>query len=402
MARKRRWANARPSSLMWSVILALVTALGFALVLLAPQRGYNSRIYAAIGQYFGRTGTLPAEDVLIGPDQIAGSYADFPALNLWLYRLMLGSEETRELLWTLYQLLPVLAVGILLTYHGKRLSLSDGVSRTMSLVALILAIYVSIPGDDKTYFWWLPVLSFLALSVSTRLGALLLGMLGGWTGLAPLSAALPAVESGRRWASRVGLLAAAAGAGGLAFFAAGPLSLTLLANRTQRESAESFWYSIWQLTGPLDQAWARSLFVLVVTLGALVAYLRGAMRLPSAFTVMGAATLLASNSTVPSRIVMFLPLGVFVFRGSRKQVLWLAGVLIWLIPVALGQVSSMGLPTEGLGDLPLTTVALSAIFVNVPLIAILVVWLATLRGMKSGTQTPREDQVSAPHSAHSR
>ena len=355
---------------LW-VILVVVQGLGaIVLAVVLPFRGYNYAIYTAMGTYFRSFGGLPTADVSLGGELVAATYADFPAINLWIYSWLLGWEHS-EIWWAGYQLLPVILAAALLGTFGSRLGLDLGIARLSSIVAVGFATYVTAPGEDKTAYWWLPVLALLVMTTSVWAGAVLLGLLAGWSGLAPLAVTLAAARGSLTLSRRLALLMISGIAAVSALLAAGDTTVTLLRNRAIRESSEGFWFSIWQFAGPLDEPWARTLFALVLSLAVLVSFTRRIITLPGALVVMMAVTLLASSSTVPTRIVMVLPLGVFVFSSVRSQLVYLSGIAVWVVPIGVSMVLDFG-------DNPATDTVLRLMqvaYVNAPLFLITATWL---------------------------
>ena len=368
----------------------LVVALGLGGIVFAvalPFRGYNYAIYTAIGSYFRSFGELPTTDVKLGAEVIAATYADFPAINLWMYRWLLGWEDS-ELWWAFYQMVPVILAAALLGTFGSRLGLDLGVARLSAIVAVGFATYVTVPGEDKTAYWWLPVLALLAMTTSAWAGAVLLGLLAGWSGLAPLAVTLAAARGSLMLSRRFALLMISGMAAASALFAAGGMTETLLRNRAIRESSEGSWFSIWQFAGPLDEPWARTLFALVFSLAVLISFTRCVITLPAALVVMMAVTLLASSSTVPTRIVMVLPLGVFVFSSGRSQLAYLAAIVVWVVPIGISMVLEVGYE-------PSTNDALrfaQVMWVNAPLLILVLTWALASRSRLRLTEGMRVNQ----------
>ncbi len=158
--------------------------------------------------------------------------------------------------------------------------------------------------------------------------------------------------------------------------AAGPMSLTLLNNRRLRESAETFWWGFWQYLGPLDTPFWRFSFALVVAVGILLTYQRGWTSFPGALTLMAIAALAASNSFGHVRIEMVLPLGVFLLRTIRGQLIYLTSVILWsLVPLydffRYGSIFADA-------DVSPFVYSLLVVYTNAPLLLILCVWLCAI------------------------
>jgi len=370
---------------VWIVIVTATGLGGFLLVRALPFTGFNSTIYAAIGTYFREYGELPAPDAVVGPDGIQGSYADFPAINLWMYRLLLGWESS-EAWWAMYQILPTVIAAALLGTFGARLGLNIAIARLSSIIALGFATYVAIPGEDKTNFWWLPVIALLVATTTAWGGAALMGLFAGWTGLAPLAVTLSAIGAHAKPAKRIALLVTSVLVAACAVLAVGDMTVTLWRNRAMRESSEAFWFSVWQFAGPMDFPLARTVFVAVLSAAVLFTFARKLVTLPATLVTMMSITLLASNSTVPTRVMMVLPLGVFIFHSVRIQLMYLGGILLWAVPIGLTMLLNIGYE-------PSSNFALRAcqvLWVNAPLLILVLAWARNLRHL------PRTASATAP------
>lgn len=255
----------------WTFILTLVAALGVLTVVIAPNRGYNSRIYEEIVGYWNEFGQLPARDTVLGTESIPGSMADFPTISFFVYRGIFSSPEpTHELLWATWQILPALIVSIFVSRKGYKLNLDPLTSRILSILGVMVSIWVAIPWEDKSYLYWLPLGALLINAYSRVGGSISMGVLVGWTGLGPAAIGLPWAQMRPRPFKGFSLSVLSATLAGLTALIGGSLSVTLLTNRSILEAnSEAQWYSIWQLFEP------PPLFVrtsIIIVFGSLVLY----------------------------------------------------------------------------------------------------------------------------------
>jgi hypothetical protein len=317
----------------FSIGLAFMGIAGYVVVVRLASVGFNAHLYTAFGDYVNANGHLPPRGVTVGADQIAANYADFPGLSLRIYQLLaLAGVEPNPFSWALWLVAPLTIVAILFAQYGDRTGLSKGTARATSVVALTLGIVTARGFEDKAHFFWVPALAILAAVSRPWLAAVSVGIFTGWTGATALSPLLFLTRQPRHRLLLAGIVVVTAV---VVLFAAGPETLTLIANRRDRESGATFQFGFWQLIPFADTAAVRIAFGLVMGLGAVIAYARGWIPFPAALTFMAVMTIAASPSFGHVRYAMLMPLGTYLLRSARGRGWYLTAVLVWgLVPLA--------------------------------------------------------------------
>ncbi len=363
----------------WSLLLIAVACVGVGAVKAAPQRGYNSRIYEEVVNYWNLFGQLPARSALLGSEQIPGSTADFPALSLLIYRVVFSTPNwAHEWIWAFWQIIPALVVGFLVARMGMKVGLHVTVARALSLIGVVVAVWVAIPWEDKSYLFWLPLAAILLNAHSKLWGSVSFGLLAGWTGLAPASVGMPLAQLRQRPKLGVLLSVTSISVAGLTVLAAGGASLTLLANRSQLESNTSAgWFSMWQFTDA-PPLMLRTALVLLVGVVVLLAVWTERSSVPAALVALVAFSLIISSNTATERLIPFVPLGVLLTVGFRSQIRYLIAIGVWLGFFFLGEITSgrWGYVTNEFADQR----SLQVLFVNAPLIFIITYWVIVTIG----------------------
>ena len=326
----------KPGDMAFLVLCALlIAAQGLIAFKLASRNASNYGIYRAIATFMNEHGTLPGRSQIL-PHNIGGSYADFTAPNLEVYRalFLLHGEHAQRAVYLGYESL-IFMIGAVVVVRGRRrLGLSEETARLIALLVVspVVAGSTFISLEDKALFFTLPL---LVLASNAKFGkrAVALGLAAGWGGLSVL--AIPLIPLAARNASGFTdrLRVFRRSALGLTVFLvstllAGGASLQLIQNRTTRESGAPFWFSIWRLAGGAYSPALRDVVVVVVSIlvGSTYAKLIG---FEEGFVALTALLLIVSTNTVPSRIVCFLPLGVFVLKSATRRRLYLAIVATW-------------------------------------------------------------------------
>lgn len=368
------------------VALLLWAAAAFALGKDGSAANYN--IYRSVADWVNATGGVP------GPGQILdravpGVYADFTALNLWIYRVLFSPESlwVEKLLFLAYQAgMFATAVWLLITRRGRL-----GLSVVESRAAAALVVSPMVAGssmvllDDKAAILTVALMVLVASAPWWRAAAT--GLAAAWTGAAILALPLALVPSrGRRPDLR------AAATGGVVFvagtLAAGTASAMLLSNRSARESMEPFAFSVWRALGDLYSPVLRLALLGVVAIVLVASAYRRVLPWNEAFVALVALLFLASTNTVPSRVAGVLVLGVLVFRTARGRLGYLAVTAAWaagtVTMVVLRQVTDSPL-LAGARDLPWWQITPVALVVNSLLLA--VVGVPAVRALK-GLRAP--------------
>jgi hypothetical protein len=362
--------------------------LGIIFASLAPLEGYNFRIYRAVATYYASSGQVPPPELVLTSEGLAGSYADFPALSLWVYRFLFETASPATVwLWCVVQIAPVVVAALALSVRGQRIGISRVPGRAAALTAIVFASALAAPKEDKTYFFWLMIGALFAYGTNRVLGSAVIGLFSGWSGLAVLAPLLPGTRNGLSVRWRLFLTAVAAAAAVLALFAAGTETVDLLRNRSAIESRDPYLFSLWLLAGPLANPQIRAGFLLVGAALCLVAYRRHAWSLPATMVAMATVTLLSSNNTYAQRILMLLPLGVLLIPQRRWQLIYLGGLFLWFAPFVAREITPFGLSSNVPPDNQLLYL-LSVLWTNAPLLLLLILWsrgtLRRWRGQVSG------------------
>ena len=376
--------------------MAVLSGLGFAFAVRFPSVGSDVRLYTAFADYFNHHGSLPAAGEVIGLDQFAASYADFPALSLRVYQLLtLGGSSPNTFVWAAYLLVPLTLVLMLVGCHGPRIGLPSTTARTLALVGLCMGILCTRFFEDKTFLLWLPLVVFLLASVSTMAGAVATGVFAGWTGLVPFGPLLAAWQGPT---GRVKRFVICLGVAVIVALSAGMASFTLLSNRQAREAGETFWFGFWRYIPVLDASAVRLAFMLGASVVIFVAFQRRWMTFPAAFSASAFIVMTSSNSFQHTRIMMLLPLAVFLISKTRWQVTYLVVVLAWAC-IPLIDFLGYGYVFAGAGLSDAQQVFL-ATYTNVPVVIFYTLMvLAVIRGItrsRSGSASPSSGDPGEP------
>jgi hypothetical protein len=210
--------------------------------------------------------------------------------------------------------------------QGPRIGLNRTSARTLAVVGLSMGIMCARFYEDKAFLLWLPLVVFLLASVSSTASAVATGVFAGWTGLVPLGPFLAAWQDHRGRGKRFALSIVSAMVVSLA---AGMASLTLLSNRQAREAGATFWFGFWRYIPTLDSSTMRLVFMLGASALIFVAFQRRWLTFPAAFSASAFIVMTSSNSFQHTRIMMLLPLAVFLISGTRWRVTYLIALLGW-------------------------------------------------------------------------
>ncbi len=158
-----------------------------------------------------------------------------------------------------------------------------------------------------------------------------LGAFTGWTAATPLAPFLLLFDKLGHHSRRfvIAVLAAVVIA-----LAGGQHTWTLVSNRLERESTNTFWFGFWQFIPWADNSPTRSLVTLTVGVLAVVAFRQGWVNLPGAFTVMAITTIASAASFGYVRYIMLMPFVVYLIRRPTLQVWYLVVLAAWgLVPL---------------------------------------------------------------------
>jgi hypothetical protein len=341
----------------WTIVSVAGAAM-LAVAVLAVERGpagrFNFLIYRVFSFRYHITGRLPrADDSVIGMPE----YADFTPMNLRVYEAFTGH-------WSLYigyQLLWFLIGLGLLARYRQRLELSAAAVATMCAAVIVCGSMMLVGYEDKATFFGLVLLVAVhADGQRPVLFGALLGLLFGWTGLG--LTALPLCLLHRE---RLRAALAVVGTASVCLSVAGGEVRLLFDNRFERENAEPFWYSVWNLDGPLWSPTLRMMLLIALSATILHRAWRRHTTGYAAVVALVAVTLLSSNNTDALRIAPFIPLGALCFASDAARIRWGVAATVWGGIVAAdmaGVIAVMDDPTAS----GVTGVAW-VLFVNLPL-----------------------------------
>lgn len=353
-----------PSDKQFTALLISLGVIGYAFAVRLPSLGHNFLIYTSFGNFVNTNGRLPADTDLVSSDAIPGYYADFPAVSLRIYQLlMLSGEAPNRFIWAAYFLIPLVAVLVYTALRGTRIGLSPASARALALTGLAMGTWTARFFEDKAHFLWVPLLAFLLISVVPWLSAIVIGLFSGWTGLLPFGPFYAAIRA-RKY--KVLLFALAAIAAIISVLAAGTASVELLQNRASRETGSTFWFGYWQYLPLLDNSPTRTAFGLLASAFALIAFQRRWLSLPAAVAASAIFIVTSSNSFQHTRIWMLLPLVVFLLPSVRSQLWYLLALFAWSC-IPLIDFLGYGYIFSGVGITP-TQNLLIVIFTNVPVL----------------------------------
>ncbi len=359
-------------------------------ILAKPVAGYNYDIYA----YFAGLSNHGVDIFHLGdrPGPFAANYLDFTPADLVIYKAVFAVQERLPHAWFLYQLLWGWLALALTWVVASRQNLEPSRLWALALVVIISPAWLflsAISGEDKLINAAVPLL--LTVLVPERLiAAVVVGALyAGVSGFGLLYMPLLAVACWHRWPRQwlrlglTGLIAALLIA--LTWVPYWPDSLTMLANRTHRESLPPFWYSIWMLApGLFSPLLSKGLTLIVVALASLAFLLRRTGFL-AAIIAIAFAYFLTTNFMNHYRIVsmLFLPL-----LAMRKGTGWwvYAGLAFVQLNVVLG-FRLLHIPFPGPQALPWRLELEHVTLANMCLVAFLVMFfveLASRAGKGSG------------------
>jgi hypothetical protein len=342
-------------------------------------------LYASFADFFNATGALPQPGVTIGQDNFASYYADFPGLSLRLYSVLaLFGASPNRFVWAAYYLIPLTVVLTAISLKGHRIGLSLVTARTLAFVSLFMGICTARFYEDKAFLLWLPLLAFLLASLSPFLGAFVTGVFAGWTGLLPLG---PFLAAFRRPGRKVALFITCAISALVVALSAGPATFTLLNNRATREAGETFWFGFWRYLPFLDSTPIRTAIALAMGIVAVVAFQRRWLSFPAAFTASAFFVITSSNSFQHSRILMLLPLAVFLLPTVKWQIGYLGSIAAWSC-VPLIDFFGYGYFFAGAGLSAAQETWLS-VYTNAPVLFFYATFaFAIVRGMRGSASSP--------------
>ena len=354
-----------------------ILALGLQTVLAVSygHLGPNARIY----EFFARlsdSGVDIFDQHALPRWEIAWSYLDFTPFNLLLYKVIFFVKGTAgDRLFRLYECAYLFLALLCIRTLASRASINR--SQELCLIALtafnpLLVLLTIYSADDKTGYFALPLL-LITLGNHPRLQAFLSGLWSAWSGVGLLFLPAFLIRFLRDRGQRAILLVMLALGLALALLPWFPHSLVLVRNRSLREAAPPFWFSVWRLAGSLYFP-GLNRFVLTAY-GLVVSGLYGFKRLPFAPALVAVCLsyCLLSNNTVPGRILTTLFLALLFTPSTASSYRYTAGVFLFEILVGLGRVpgfAALGFlnPDTHSGTLMILNVAL----VNaVPLFALI-------------------------------
>lgn len=368
-------------------LMAALASLGYAFAVRLPSVGSDVRLYTAFADFFNQHGALPRAGEVVGADQFASTYADFPALSLRVYQLLaLFGPAPHSLVWAAYLLIPLTIVLMVVGCHGARIGLTPTTARTLAVVGLFMGILCARFYEDKAFLLWLPLAIFLLASVSTLASAAATGLFAGWTGLVPFGPLLAAWQEGTGRLKRFLVTLAVAASVALS---AGTASFTLLSNRQARESGSTFWFGFWSFLPALDTTGFRLGFALMASAIIFVAFQRRWLTFPAAFSASAFIVMTSSNSFQHTRIMMLLPLAVFLISGTRWRVTYLIALLGWAC-VPLIDFFGYGYIFAGVGLSDAQQLFL-ALYTNIPVV---IFYALTMFAVAHGFSRSRTDSGS--------
>lgn len=376
-----------PSDRQFTAIFLGLGLLAYAFAVRLPSLGHNFLIYTSFGHFVNTNGRLPTETELISSDAIPGFYADFPAVSLRIYQLLMLSGETpNRFIWAAYFLIPLIAVLCATALRGNRIGLSTATARGLALTGLMVGTWTARFFEDKAHFLWVPLLAFLLMSAVPWLAAIVIGVFSGWTGLLPFGPFYAAIRARKH---KVLLFALAAIAAIVSLLAAGAWSFDLIQNRAARESGSTFWFGYWQYLPFLDNAPTRTAFGIIASAFALLAFQRRWISLPAAVAASALFIVTSSNSFQHTRIWMLLPLVVFLLPSVRSQLWYLMALVLWSC-VPLIDFLGYGYVFSGV-DITQTQHLLIVIFTNVPVVFAYGAFVfAVVRGVRLHLPSPAD------------
>jgi hypothetical protein len=324
---RERGASSQSTKWIFTTTLISLALLGYVFAVRFPSLGTNVRLYAAFADFFNTTGGLPQTGMTVGQDNFASYYADFPGLSLRVYSVLaLFGASPNRFVWAAYYLIPLTVVLTAISLKGHRIGLSLVTARTLALVSLFMGICTARFYEDKAFLLWVPLLAFLLASLSPFMGAVATGIFAGWTGLLPLG---PLLAAFRRQTRKVLLIITCAISALVVALAAGPATITLLNNRATREAGATFWFGFWRYLPFLDTTPIRTAIALAMGIVAVVAFQRRWISFPAAFSASAFFVISSSNSFQHSRIMMLLPLAVFLLPTVKWQIGYLWSIAVW-------------------------------------------------------------------------
>jgi hypothetical protein len=303
-------------------VAAVLAWAGAAVAVSRPDSAFNFNIYRDVAEWVNRAGALPASEVVM-PHGAAGRYADFPAVNLLVYRgVFAGPTWLDQPAFLAWQVLGYSVAIVLAVLFGHRVGLTTGHSRALAvliaspLVSGVLMVLL----EDKAWFFAAPL---AAVVIAGRWGrAIAVGAVAGWLGAAVLTVALLLWDrERRRWDLGAALLGGAVAAA--ATVVAGRVSWDLIAHRGERESMSPFGLSVWRLLGDWYSPTMRLLAVAVLAAAVLIAYRVGRASFTGAYVALLAAALVVSTNTSWQRVVAIIVIGVAVWSTHVGRTRWL-------------------------------------------------------------------------------
>jgi hypothetical protein len=376
--RSRRWYTTgvqRVEQMPLSLVYAVVILLGIITITASSTAASNFTIYRSVATYADRNGVVPPEYAVLPPGEVSGRYADFTPMNFRVYQALLGDSDTADVArYVAYQTLIFLAGIYLLQRFRERLGVSTAEVRWISLGAIACSLLILPFLEDKVTFFTLPLLTLVGSTGSAVAAGAGLGVMIGWTGLG--ISVLPVLALRREgWRDAIRTTLAAVIVTLVMMSVAGRGAVDLLSRRSDREAQDPFWYSLWAPFGDLGSPTVRSLAFVVLSTAVFVAWLQKRASTTAVIVGLIMVSLLVSNSTVPERLAMVLPLGALAFTGLKARRSWSIAVAAWAAVLLVAKVSNRAFDTTLLGSVDRVGIIgiVEVLIVNSPLLVVLAV-----------------------------
>jgi hypothetical protein len=108
---------------------------------------------------------------------------------------------------------------------------------------------------------------------------------------------------------------------------------------------------------------------------------------------LAAMTLLSSNNTVPTRIMMMLPSGIFLVSGVKRQIAYVIDLLLRFAPFAVGEVSPIEF-SSSLLPMNATSNGIETRWVNAPLVPLIALWASGVLRPSTGPRDQAFDEFA--------